>query len=210
MVETLDSPAAAAELAELRPALSLVDPAARLPLLQLCVPALRTLDPTALDRFITALDELVHADGVVTPFEFSLQKLLVRSLELGRAPAGAAAQLQSFHAVTREISVVLSALAHTSSPDPAEAARAFATGAAQVKLIEQNLYLLAPADADLAQLDSALDRLTTASLPIKQRLLTAAAHVIGADGVVLIEEAELLRAISATLDCPMAPMTAAA
>jgi Zn-dependent protease with chaperone function len=210
LVEKIAGPECAVALERLRSALSLVDPAARLPLLQLCVPALRSLHPAALDRFITTLDELVHADGTVTPFEFSLQKMLQRALDLGRAPSATGEQLQSFHAVVPEISVVLSALAHTPSADPAEAARAFATGAAQLKLVEQKLYLLAPADASLAQLDTALDRLATASLPIKQRLLTAASHVIGADGTILIEEAELLRAISATLDCPMAPMVAAA
>ena len=50
-----------------------------------------------------------------------------------------------------------------------------------------------------------LDRLAAASLPIKRLTLTAAAHVVGADGEVLVEEAELLRAISAALDCPMPP-----
>ncbi|MBI5770982.1 MAG: M48 family metallopeptidase [Verrucomicrobia bacterium] len=226
LIEKIAGPGTAAALDRLGPALSLVDPAARLPLLQLCTPALRTLDAAspepaergALDRFVTTLDELVHADGSVSTFEFSLQKTLQRSLDLSRAPGAGATQLHSFHAVVREISVVLSALAHTSSADTDEAARArpelaeraFAAGAAQLKLIEQRLYLLAPEDSTLAQLDAALDRLATASLPIKQRLLTAAAHVIGADGTILVEEAELLRAISATLDCPMAPMSTAA
>jgi Zn-dependent protease with chaperone function len=209
-VEKLAGPGPAAALANLRPALSLVDPAARLPLLQLCLPALRSLDPAALDRFITTLDELVHADGIVTPFEFALQKMLLRSLALGRAPSGPSAQLHSFNAVTNEISVVLSALAHHSAGSADEAAAAFAAGAAQIKLIASRLYLLAPADCGLAQLDAALDRLATASLPIKQRTLVAAAHIIGADGTILIEEAELLRAISAALDCPMPPIAAAA
>ena len=43
-----------------------------------------------------------------------------------RAPSASVAQVYSFQAVTAEISVVLSALAHASSEDAAEAARAFA------------------------------------------------------------------------------------
>ena len=210
LVETHDGTAAAAALAKLRPALSLVDRAARLPLLQLCLPALRGLDAPALDRFITTLDELVYADGVVTPFEFALQKMLLRSLELGRTPAGAGPQIYSFNAVTTEISIVLSALAHISSEQLDEAGRAFATGATQIKLIETKLAFLNQADCDLGKLDAALDKLATASLPIKQRTLVAAAHVIGADGQVLVSEAEILRAISAALDCPMPPISAAA
>jgi Zn-dependent protease with chaperone function len=210
LVEKLDGPTAAAALAKLRPALDLVDPAARLPLLQLCLPALRSLDTATLDRFATTLDELVQADGVVTPFEFALQKMLLRSLELGRAPAAATVQIYSFNAVTAEIAIVLSALAHASSDDFAAASRAFALGAAQIKLIERQLDFLGKSACDLAQLDAALDKLATASLVIKQRTLVAAAHVIGADGQILLAEAELLRAISAALDVPMAPIAAAA
>jgi tellurite resistance protein len=57
-------------------------------------------------------------------------------------------------------------------------------------------------------LDGALDRLAGASGPIKQRLLMAAAHVVSADGVLLTEEAELLRAIAASLDVPVPPLAA--
>ena len=41
------------------------------------------------------------------------------------------------------------------------------------------------------------------SLPIKQRLLVAAGHVIASDGTVTVEEGELYRALTATLGCPM-------
>ncbi len=80
---------------------------------------------------------------------------------------------------------------------------AFAAGASQLKLIESRLALLAPAACDLAALDGALDKLTAASFPIRQRTVTAAAHLIGADGQTLIAESELLRAIAATLDVPL-------
>ncbi len=211
IVERYNGPASAAALAGLRPALDVVTPAARLPLLQLALPSLRPLADTALDRFVTTLDELVHADGVVTPFEFALQKLLTRTLALGRDPSKAGViQFYSFNAVTAEISVVLSALAHTSSNVDLDARAAFAAGAAQIKLIETQLVFLDESACGFAQLDAALDKLVAASGPIKQRTLTAAAHVVGADGQILIAEAELLRAISATLDIPMPPLVAAA
>jgi uncharacterized tellurite resistance protein B-like protein len=41
---------------------------------------------------------------------------------------------------------------------------------------------------------------------IKKNLIEAAARVVGADGVILEAEAELLRAIADTLDCPMPPL----
>ena len=190
--------------------LATLGPEHKLPLLQLALPALRQIPSTALEPFLDTLDELVHADGKVSPFEFALQKLLTRTLELGRTPGAAVVQIYSFNAVTPAISVVLSALARISSNVDLDARDAFAAGAAQIKLIERELEFLPASACDLAALDAAIDKLATASLPIKQRTLMAAAHVVGADGQILIAEAELLRAVAATLDCPMPPLAAAA
>jgi uncharacterized tellurite resistance protein B-like protein len=40
---------------------------------------------------------------------------------------------------------------------------------------------------------------------IKKNLIDACARVVAADGVIQEEEAELLRAVADTLDCPMPP-----
>jgi hypothetical protein len=47
-----------------------------------------------------------------------------------------------------------------------------------------------------------------ASPLIKKNLIDACIHAVGADGVILESEAELLRAVSDTLDCPMPPLVA--
>ncbi len=197
---------AATALAALRPVLSVLDPAARLPLLQLSLPCLRLLDAAALDRFVSTLDELVHADNQVTPFEYAMQKMLLHQLELAREPSRQV-QFDSFAAVRGEIAVVLSSLAHLSAKDSASA---FAEGAVQMPVIRDELALLAPADCGLEQVDAALDKLTHCALPIKQRLLVAAGHVIASDGTVTVEEGELYRAFAATLGCPMPALGLAA
>jgi Zn-dependent protease with chaperone function len=199
-------------LDELDAPLRALPPEQRLPLLQLALPALRRLPASVLNPFLGTLDQLVQADGQVDTFEFALQKLLTRTLEVGRDPSQAVVEIYSFNAVVGEISVVLSALAHASSNVDTDARAAFAMGAAQIKLIETRLAFLDEAASGPEKLDAALDKLATASGPIKQRTLVAAAHVVGADGRILIAEAELLRAIAATLDVPMPPLegTAAA
>jgi Zn-dependent protease with chaperone function len=202
--------AAAQTLQEIEPSLRQLKPEQKLPLVQLALPILKTLPPSNLGAFAGTLDDLIQADGQVSTFEFALQRLVLRTLTLHRDPKSLVTQIYSFQAVTAEISLVLSALAHASSDRPEEAARAFAEGAAQLKLIEGQLTLLSEADSGLVQLDAALDKLATASGPIKQRLLMAAAHVVSADGVLLTREAELLRAVAASLDVPVPPITAAA
>jgi Zn-dependent protease with chaperone function len=195
-------------LQQMDPALRQLKPAHKLPVLQLALPSLKALEPTALGTFAGTLDDLVQADGRVTTFEFALQRLVLRALAINRAPSAPVTQIYSFQAVTTEISVVLSAMAHASSADAVEAARAFAEGAAQLKLVDGMISLLSEADSGLVQLDAALDKLAGASGPIKQRVLMAAAHVVSADGVLLTQEAELLRAVAASLDVPVPPMTA--
>lgn len=183
-------------------------PEQKLPLLQLTLPVLRHIARIELDAFLDTLDELVHADAQVSTFEFALQKLLVHTLALGRTPGAAVVQYHSFHAVADEIAVVLSALAHAATSDAASAQHAFGVGSAQLKLIESRLIFVDARAADLATLDGALDKLARASGVIKQRTLVAAAHVVGADGQLLVTEAELLRAVAAALDCPMPPLAA--
>ena len=191
LLEDLDAP------------LRTLGPEHKLPLLQLALPALKTLRPTTLAPFFETLDELVHADAHVSPFEFALQKLLLRNVNLSRAPAAPAiGQIHSFQAVAPEIATVLSVLAHAS---PGDTGAAFTAGAAQLKLLEGRLTAPAPS-IDLAALDLALDKLATASAPIKQRLLVAATAVVTANGEVHVEEFELLRAIAATLDIPLPPL----
>lgn len=192
---------AAASAVSLRPPLSVLDPAARLPLLQLTLPVLRQLDPAALDRFVTLLDELVHADTRVSPFEYAMQKMLVHHLRLANAPAGRTG-FHSFEAVAGDIALVLSFLARLG----AQPAEAFAAGRKELAPIADQLVLQDAATATLENLDAALDRLALASLPIKRKLLVAAAHVVGSDGTVGLEEGEMLRAISSALDCPMPPL----
>lgn len=184
-------------------------PDQKLPFVQLAAPALRELPSAQSSALLDTLDALVHADARVSSFEFALQKLVQRALQLGRRPATKPGeQIFSFEAVAADLNVILSAVARASSDDSAAIARAFAAGAAQLKLIESRLALLSSDACTLAQLDTALDRLVTASGPIKHRLLTACAASVTADGILRISEAELLRVIAAVLDCPMPPLSA--
>ncbi|MBI5423768.1 MAG: M48 family metallopeptidase [Opitutae bacterium] len=203
------SPAHADAAAAFAPALASLDERAKLPLFQLCLPALRTLDAATLDRFVTTLDELVHSDAEVSAFEFALQKMLLRQLSLARASTPRApVQFSSFQPLAGDIAIVLSALARAGATEPARVSLAFAAGVGQLPLIADRLVLTGADACSLAHLDAALDRLAGASLPIKQRVLAGAAQVIGADRVVLPREADLFRAIAAAIDCPV-PVLAA-
>jgi uncharacterized tellurite resistance protein B-like protein len=70
----------------------------------------------------------------------------------------------------------------------------------------EQFELLAKKDIGLDNLNSALDRLAQLKPLQKPALLKACAAIISADKQVTAIEIELLRVISATLDCPMPPL----
>jgi hypothetical protein len=57
----------------------------------------------------------------------------------------------------------------------------------------------------LPRLDAALKRLALAVPQIKKNVLNACAETVAADGILQGPEAELLRAIADSLDCPIPP-----
>jgi hypothetical protein len=206
LVARLAGTEAATRLERLQPEFSTLGPEHKLPLLQLALPAIKTLNPEAMAAFLGVLDELVHADQRVSVFEFTLQKLTARILELNRAPTSAGSQIHSFTAVATEISAVLSALAHAAGSTPGDARSAFDRGVTQLRVAGPALNFLAPEACDFAMVERALDRLACTSGGIRQRILIAAGEVAAQDGVMRVTEYELLRAFAAALDCPLPPL----
>ena len=92
--------------------------------------------------------------------------------------------------------------------DAAAATAAFRDGAGQLKLVETQLTLLPPEACPFSAVETALDHLAGASLPIKQRLLLGCAHTVSYDNQIRAEEGELLRAFADSLGCPMPPLLA--
>jgi hypothetical protein len=186
--------------------------AARLPLVNIALGALRHLSVEQFNQFSATLNWLIGSDGKIELFEFVLQKAVLRHL----APRFGAArpmavQYYTLKPLVPDCAVILSALAHVGSGDAAEIANAFATGAPYLRAPAGiNLALLPIQQCGVDQLGPALVRLALAAPVIKKNLLDACAYVVGADGVIVVAEAELLRAVADTLDCPLPPFIASA
>lgn len=204
--------AARASAAEARRARSLhaaladVPPGHHLGLLQLAAPALRRLEPAAAATLLDTLDALVRADGIMTPREFALQKIVSRTLGLAARPRDALHVLAP-NQVAEELSLALSAAARIEAVDEPSAARAFARAAVEFNGLQPPLaYRAAPGDWD--SLDLALDHLAHTPAPFRKRILRAFAVALAADSRLTPGEADLLRAFAAALDCPLPPVLA--
>ena len=183
---------------------------AHLPMITLALGALKQLTREQYQTFSDTLNWLINSDGKVELFEFVLQKIVLRNL----APQfrGATKPLIEYYAIkplAPDCSLILSALANVSSEDAGEIQKAFDAGAPYLRAPDDSdVELFPPAQCGVQQIDAALNRLQLAAPIIKKNVLEACAHVVGADGVILETEAELLRAVADTLDCPMPPLVA--
>jgi hypothetical protein len=177
---------------------------ARLPLVNLALPALRQLRSDEFEQFNQALQWLIHSDGKVEIFEFVLQKIVCRHLASQSGETRPTSiQFHTLKPLLPDCSIVLSALANVSSSKDDEIQKAFQAGAPHLSSKSDDLRLLPREKAGLKQLDTALDRLALAAPQIKKKVLEACVQVDG--GVLQEREAELLRAIADTLDCPIPP-----
>ncbi len=195
------------QLSSLYPDVSEAANHARLPLVNLALPALRQLDAGQFSQFSQTLQWLIASDGELSLFEFVLQKIVLRHLapKFGQ-PRVTSVQFYTLKPLVPDCAIVLSALANVSSSEATEVQKAFAAGAPYLRAPDDSGLLLLPAgQCGFDQIDAALNRLAQAVPIIKKNLIEACIRVVGADGVIVEGEAELLRAIADTLDCPMPP-----
>jgi Zn-dependent protease with chaperone function len=193
--------------AELFPDVSKIAAHVHLPIINLALGGLRQLSAEQFQNFSQTLQWLIESDGKVELFEFVLQKIVLRHLDSQfNGPGKSVVQFYSIKPLVPDCVVVLSALANVGSDDSAEISKAFETGAPYLRAPNDvDLNLLPKENCGVNEIDTALNRLAQAVPTIKKNLIEACVHTVGADGVIMETEAELLRAISDTLDCPMPP-----
>jgi Zn-dependent protease with chaperone function len=184
------------------PAVNHVDVRARLPLVDMTLPALRALSASQYQEFMQCFLQLVEADKRLGLFEWALHQILLRHLRPQFEPIQPLPiRYYGLQRLGEPISVLLSILARSSQHDDQIA---FEAGTRQLE--EVSLQLLPPEICTLGALRHALDELAHAAPKLRQRLVDAAAACICADADVNVREAELLRAICDMLDCPMPPL----
>ena len=172
---------------------------ARLPLLTLALPPLKSLDEQARDRLLRLVLALIEADGKVSLGEFVLLTVLRR--HLGPQPRGApAVKHRDASSVASESEIVLSLLAHAGQGGM------FAFNKGMATLGVAGGVLRAPAELRFDVVESALDELKLLAPLKKPILIKACLEVVMADGRLTVAEGELMRAICAALDTPLPPI----
>jgi Zn-dependent protease with chaperone function len=197
------------EVQRLIPVMDQVAPESRLPLIDMAIPALCQMSGVQYRKFCETVHQMVHADEKINLFEFALERVMTRHLAphfVKRKPP--TMKYAALRPLLPTCSCLLSTLAHAGNRNADAAARAHSRGAGKLGRDGETPALLPLEQCSLKTFDQALDRLAQASPQIKKRVLEACAECIDSDGRVTIEEAELLRVVADSLDCPMPPLLA--
>jgi len=180
-----------------------LDPALRLPLLEVALGSARPLPLEQRRRLHALCERLFAADRRLSLLEWCVRRMLLRRLSPKEVKTVTHYGMQR---LAKPLGVVLSTLAAVGSRDADRAQAAFAKAAGT--LGELRLAHTAPEACSLKALDDALNQLAGLAPKQKRRLLEACAMCVAADAVVKPGEAETLRAIADALDCPMPPILA--
>jgi len=196
------------ETERLLPVVDRLPEEARLPLVQTAFPALKKLSPDQYTHFRENVKALIKADDKVDLLEYAIRMMLVRHLDVhfGRAVPIVGSR-RRWELLLPSLMSVLSTMAHVGQKDPVAARHAFDRGMAEVRHAGK---MLGRSDCSLKRLDAALQRLAEAAPNLKRQIICACTACAAADGKVTPREGQLLQAIAAMLDVPLAPIGATA
>ena len=182
-----------------------LDASARLPLLEMAMPALDALTDAQYAAFKANVAVLIAADDRLALFEWALQRILIRQLDAqhGRV-SPPRVRYATLPRVAEECRMVLSMLAWVGHPLETVAGHAFGLGWQALGLPPEHVLPLE--ECDFVRLDGALTVLDSAAPAVKRTLLQGSVVCIEADASVTVNEVEFLRAVAASLGCPMPPL----
>ena len=178
---------------------------ARLPVLDLAVATLREGDTATRARVVEVADKLTRVDREVSVFEFSLVALLRHHLH-GDDAGNDRSRFFRLAPVIGDLRRLLSLLAWAGAEDQDAARTAFAR--ATTGFAGGTLTLASRDQCDASRMHEALARIGMLSPLLKRPVIEACVDCVQHDGRVTLTESELLRAVAASLDCPLPPMLA--
>ena len=179
----------------------------RLPLMEIAFPALKRRPTPQLSYLIDLSKRLIDVDGEIDLYEYCFYRILVSNLGQAVDPSARQKHRRSIRQPVRRAAVdLLRVIATHGHEDPEEARRAFDAGVASFGDWGSKFTFNDSSGASVTVLDRSLEMLLALNGDGKQMLLEAITVVVMSDKTLSVSEAELIRAICASLDCPLPPI----
>jgi Zn-dependent protease with chaperone function len=189
----------------LEPHVDALEPEQRIPALLRGFPALRQLTHEERVQLMACLNGMLPRDGDVALHAYVLRKLAQMHMRDDLNPGARASRL-TLQAVQHDAQVLFSVLAQHGHSDATGARRAYEAGMHHLFPRERPAYGLASPWAPA--LDGALSRLDRLAPIAKEQLVEAMVATVTHDQLLTMGEAELLRAVCASMHCPLPPLVA--
>jgi hypothetical protein len=185
-----------------------IGPRYRLPLLEIAFPMLRARPKSQMEYLLKLVRRLIEIDGHIDLGEFCFYRVLASHLSQAADPLADKAGNRVPRKKARYAAIdVIRIVAEQGNEDEVARDHAYQAGIAtfgdwageQKNQIED--------DQTVEVLGRSLDVLRQINSTGKKSLLQAVSNTITHDGKLTLSEAELLRAICASLDCPLPPLS---
>ncbi len=180
--------------------------AEKIALIDIAIGTLRGLSAPEYRRFLDAMDAMIRSDGRVDLFEYAVSACIRRHLgryfdQLGQTPV----RFRKLKDLLPDTELLLSTLARLGARSEDQARRAFEAAAQALGLGQATLSLRPSAECTLQAVEIALLRYDAATPALKKGLMRACGASVIADARVSDREAELIRVIGDSIDCPVPP-----
>lgn len=178
----------------------------RLDLLEWALPRLESLDGEELDTLVRRLRHLVEFDQVLSLHEFALLRIVRRYRR--RRFGGGTGPGRLIHrgaGLAQDFNLLLSAVVYAGGVRKEQAQELFRLASSQAPAFAPRVHLLPESAVTAGSLDQALDSLERATFALRRQLLGACTQAAIHDRELTSGEANLVRAIAVTLDCPIPP-----
>ena len=199
------SPEVAAMTAVLAQHVEALEPEQRSPALMRSFPALRQLTREERVQLMACLNGMLPRDENVSLHSYVLRKLAQMHLRDDLNP-GTRVHVLTLQAVQQDAQVLFSVLARHGHGDETSARRAYEAGMHHLFPRERPAYGISGTWA--SALDIALSRLDQLPPIAKEQLVEAMVATVTHDQQLTMGEAELLRAVCASVHCPLPPLVA--
>jgi len=182
----------------------------RLPLLEIAFPELKQRPAPKLEFLLDLIRRLIEIDGHIDLREFCYYRILARHLEQAIAPAAGQSGNRVAKKAARQAAIdIIRIIADQGHDTPAERDSAFNVGIGEFGQWAKLDQAPVATSQTVERLDQALDILSKINSAGRQSLIKAVTLTVAHDDQVTATEAELLRAICASLDCPLPPILSA-
>ncbi len=177
--------------------------------MEIAFPALKRRPLPQLNYLAELAAGMINVDDEIDVYEYCFYRILISNIDQVSNPARRRRRRTAAREPVRKAAIdLLRVVAQHGHADDAARARAFAAGVAgfgewgrQYSYDKNQTY-------SVAALDDSLDMLLALNSDGQQMLLRASTATVLSDNRLSLTEAELLRAICASLNCPLPPILA--